>query len=823
MMRNITEFSHRHGTRTRVPTLATLPTLLLGMLLAIPWAVALQTTQTDKLTPGDALAGDRFGAAVALSDDLLVVGAPGVDGAGEAVGSAYVYQRNVGGAELWATMTELFVDDLKAGDTFGAAVAIHNDLIAIGAPGDDSQGTNSGAVYLFQVVDNDPRRWRLLDKLTPPEAGAGQQFGQVLALDRDTLVVAAPFAAEQRGSVFSFIRADDDLTRWQFHQQLQGDNPGERFGSALALRASLLAVGAPGAGDATRPSGQVHLYRRSRDTDNWQALATLNGEQSGSGFGASLALADNWLAVGAGWQSETRGAVHLFRPGSGSADWRRLGSIQAADAQPDQRFGSSVAISSSSLVVGASLDDSGGANAGAMYIFDRDAASATGWRLETELRAEDTVSGDQFGGILALDGTTIVVGVPNDSDVGVESGAAYTFLRAGNIWQPTAKITAHAAQANDQFGFSVALRGDTLVVGAHFDSDRGTDAGSAYVFQQTGAWTQQARLLAAGTEGFDRFGQAVAVGGDSLAVGALGDDDAGPDTGAVFVFHQDRSQADGWASTIKLTATDADPGDSFGNAVALDDDILLVGAFADDEQGNSAGAAYLFQRHPGEQPGWQQTAKLLAGDGATTHQFGISVALAGNIAVVGAHFDDHAGTFAGSAYVFERQPDRPDLWQQTAKLTARDARANDQFGYAVAVSGDFVAVGAPGSGAVYLFQRGFRPGDWQQTQKFQPTDGPRDDQFGFSVALNPRWLVAGARRHAAMGEDAGAVYVFSRNQGGTERWGQFAKLTAWDAQPGIRFGETVSVDDATLAVGAPFEAHAGPRSGAVYLFRLAQR
>ena len=306
-------------------------------------------------------------------------------------------------------------------------------------------------------------------------------------------------------------------------------------------------------------------------------------------------------------------------------------------------------------------------------------------------------------------------------------------------------------------------------------------------------------------------------------MGALGDDDAGPDTGAAFVFHQDRSQADGWASTIKLTATDADPGDSFGNAVALDDDILLVGAFADDEQGNSAGAAYLFQRHPGEQPGWQQTAKLLAGDGATTHQFGISVALAGNIAVVGAHFDDHAGTFAGSAYVFERQPDRPDLWQQTAKLTARDARANDQFGYAVAVSGDFVAVGAPGSGAVYLFQRGFRPGDWQQTQKFQPTDGPRDDKFGFSVALNPRWLVAGARRHAAMGEDAGAVYVFSRNQGGTERWGQFAKLTAWDAQPGIRFGETVSVDDATLAVGAPFEAHAGPRSGAVYLFRLAQR
>lgn len=813
----------------RLPIIAA---TVLWILLSSFRASALQTTQTDKLTASDALAGDQFGAAVALFHDLLIIGAPGVEGAGEAAGSAYVYRRNVGGAELWAEQTELFIAELAAGDTFGAAVAIHDDLIAVGAPGDDSQGTNSGAVYLFRAIDGDPRRWRLLSKLVAPQGGAGQQFGQVLALDHESLVVAAPFADQQRGSVYSFIPADNDPDQWQFDTRLDGEAPGERFGASLALGDGLLAVGSPETGDAVSQVGKVSLFRQGPDTaEGWQLLTRLQGTQADSGFGTSLALADRWLAVGASWQDETRGAVYLFQPVMGTSDWRPIATVQAPDARPEQGFGSSLGISGSSLVVGASLDDSGGPNAGAIYLFGRDVDSTTGWVMENELRAEDTVSGDQFGSTLAFDGTTVLVGVPNDSDVGVESGAAYTFLRSGTRWQQSAKITAETAQANDQFGFSVALGGDTLVVGAHFDSDRGTDAGSAYVFQRgaTGAspWDQQARLLAAGTEGFDRFGQAVAMSGDTLAIGALGDDDTSRDAGAVFLFHFDQRQPDGWQPSTKLTAADADPGDSFGNAIALDGKTLLVGAFADDERGNSAGAAYVFRQRPGDEPGWQQITKLMAADAAATHQFGISVALAGDVAVVGAHFDDHAGTFSGSAYVFQRRPEQPDRWEQTAKLTARNASTNAQFGYSVAVAGNLIAVGAPGatgaepgSGAVYLFAQDGRAAPWRQVHKLQAGDGAREDQFGFSVALDERWLVVGARRRDGVGEDAGAVYVFGRNWDGTDRWGEFAMLTASDAQPNTRFGEAVSVDDNTLAVGTPFEVHAGPRSGAVYVFRL---
>lgn len=806
---------------------------LFSAMLAIPQAIALQVAQTDKLTASDSLAGDRFGAALALFNDLLVVGAPGVDGAGQAVGSVYVYLRNVGGAELWAEQAELIVSELSAGDSFGTAVVLHDDLIAVGAPGDDSQGSNSGAVYLFRSVQGNPQRWQGVAKLTSPIPSPGQQFGQVLATDGKQLIVAAPFADDERGAVYSFVATDSNGIAWRLSGQLQGDGAGERFGASLALHDSMLAVGSPLSASDGQPVGAIHLFRREPGIANgWERLTTLRGERPGGGFGTGVALTDRWLAAGVSWENDAQGAVRLYRPVVGSPDWQLISTLRAPDRGADQRFGSSIAINSDTLVVGASLSDAGGANAGTVYIYERDPTSAEGWHLDTEFRGEDTVEGDQFGGVLASHGSTIVVGVPNDSDVGVESGAAYAFVRRGSGWEEVEKVVADAAQANDQFGFSVSLSGETLVVGAHFDSDRGVDAGSAYVFERgvTNArpWVQQTRLLAAGTQGFDRFGQAVTQSGDNLVIGALGDDGDGADSGAVFLFGRDQRSPELWRAGARVSAADADAGDSFGNAIALDRDLLLVGAFADDEGGNGAGAAYLFRQYLGEEPPWQQIAKLLADDASATHQFGISVDLAANTAVVGAHFDSHAGSFSGSAYVFQAQPKGVDVWEQTAKLTAGDAAANDQFGYSVAIYGDLVAVGAPGKaalngpamGAVYLFRWDHSRGQWDQTHLLQAEDGAKDDQFGFSVDLDENWLVVGARRHDAAAVDAGAVYVFGRNQGGTDRWGLFSKLSASDARPDARFGEAVSVDFNTLVVGAPFDSHAGARSGAAYVFGL---
>ena len=282
---------------------------------------------------------------------------------------------------------------------------------------------------------------------------------------------------------------------------------------------------------------------------------------------------------------------------------------------------------------------------------------------------------------LAVDGQAVQLRVD-------DFGAAYPLVV--DPWFEQAKLSASDAANGDLFGWSVAVAGDTAVVGAPFDNTvAGTDAGSAYVFVRSGgAWTQQAKLRASDAANGDLFGVSVAVAGDTAVVGAYDDNTvAGVDAGSAYVFVR---SGGAWTQQAKLTASDAANGDAFGISVAVAGDTAVVGAYADDTvAGGDAGSAYVFVRSGGA---WTQQAKLTASDAANGDAFGISVAVAGDTAVVGASYDDTvAGTDAGSAYVFVGSG---GVWTQQAKLTASDAANGDAFGISVAVAGDTAVVGA---------------------------------------------------------------------------------------------------------------------------------
>src|SRR3990172_1568973 len=221
--------------------------------------------------------------------------------------------------------------------------------------------------------------------------------------------------------------------------------------------------------------------------------------------------------------------------------------------------------------------------------------AAASFDVETKLTAADAAAGDLFGWSVAVSGVTAVVGVPYDDDAGTGAGSAYVFVRSGTAWSQQAKLIAADAAADDLFGWSVGISGETVVVGAPGDDDAGTGAGSAYVFVRSGAaWSEQAKLTAADAAAFDEFGSSVGISGLTVVVGSPGDDDAGTGAGSAYVFV--RSGASAWSQQAKLTAADAAAGDCFGSSVGISGETVVVGAPRDNDAaaGTDAGSAYVF-------------------------------------------------------------------------------------------------------------------------------------------------------------------------------------------------------------------------------------
>lgn len=369
---------------------------------------------------------------------------------------------------------------------------------------------------------------------------------------------------------------------------------------------------------------------------------------------------------------------------------------------------------------------------------------------QAKLTASDGKSNDAFGTSVAISGDTAVVG--NNDGAGPKGGAAYVFVRTGFTWTQQAKLTAPDGAAANGFGSQVAISGDTVVVGAVFGDYLGVNSGSAYVFLRSGStWSQQAKLDLPEGAANEYFGGAVAIDGDTIAIGAA---NASLGNGAVIVFVRSGTT---WAREARINSPL--PGANLGNAVAISGDRVLAGADFANAPASGSGAAIVLVRGGS---GWSIEATLVAPDGAASDYFGNGVALAGDTAVVGASRDDTgAGFDSGSAHVFVRSG---GTWAHEATLTAPDAARGDGFGYSVAVTGVTALVGAPfddeggrANGSVWVFRR--NASTWSEFGKRVASDPPISfGEYGASVAVSGDWAVVGAIR---LPDRVGAAYVLA--------------------------------------------------------------
>jgi hypothetical protein len=372
---------------------------------------------------------------------------------------------------------------------------------------------------------------------------------------------------------------------------------------------------------------------------------------------------------------------------SARAQWCSLTQVLEPGGTSNDFFGYSAAMSGDTAVIGSYRGGTNGAGTVTVYRH-----IGNNWQFEAKLTASDGAFGDWFGASVAIDGDTVVVGAQEDTLASIATaGSAYVFVRSGTTWTQQQKLTADFPANGDNFGISVAVSGDTAIVGADernfFPS---TDQGSAFVFVRAGTvWTLQDELTASDAAMGDHLGISVGIIGDTVFVGAqVNDVNGNENQGSVYQFTRSGAV---WIEQSQILAPDGLPMDNFGWAMAVSGDSLIVSSIGDDiRASNEQGSAYVFVNNAGS---WTFQQKLVASDGSFEDIFGMSVDIDGDRAIIGAHRDDLDGApECGSAYVFTRSG---TAWTEQTKFNAPDAGNNDRFGTAVAIASSSAVIGSP--------------------------------------------------------------------------------------------------------------------------------
>ena len=764
---------------------------------------------------------DRFGWSVATDGDVMVVGAPQkMVAAQPGAGAAYVFVR---AGATWIQQRILSAPDPGVDDGFGTAVSIAGNTIIVGAPGADRPGTpDAGAAYVFVRSGTS---WLHQQKLYAPDGAPLDVFGTSVSVSGDTAVAGAPAAetsgGTDAGAAYVFARSG---TTWSSPLKLTAADgaAADSFGVSVSIAADTLIAGAAGDDTAAGPNtGSAYVFVRAGPSWSPQGKLVASDAAPGDSFGIAVAASGDTAVVGSLLDDNAAGtdagSAYVFARSGGS--WSQQLKLAGSGVTDEDLFGASVAIADDTIAVGArSHDVPTAARAGAAYVYLR--AGAT-WTESQRLIAADPGVDDGFGQSVAIAGGTVIVGAPLHDVASIgDAGAAYAFEHAGAAWPQRQQLVAgDPGSSSDGFGYSIASSGNTLLMGAYLDSTAaGQLTGAAYVFVRDGSsWRLEQKLLAPGAAPGDAFGVSVALDGDTAVIGTwLADAPAGIDAGAAYVFVRTGNV---WTSQQKLTSPDAAIHDHFGVSVAVSGDTVVVGAPGHaTANGSDAGSAYVFVRSGAV---WTQQARLEASDGAAFDEFGGSVTVAGDTAVVGAYFHDTpSGTDSGTVYVFARSG---TAWTEQVRLLPPNAGPSDRSGTSVSLDADTIVAGAIGGGggrgAAHVWVRAGPT--WTLQQELLATDGSAGDQFGRGVSVRGDAIVVGAPsdRDPSGIQQAGSAYVFERSGGS---WAQGGKLLAPTPRFQALFGQSVAVVDAAVsAVGAHGDVTpSGAAAGATYLFEV---
>jgi hypothetical protein len=655
------------------------------------------------------------------------------------------------------------------GDNCGQAVALDGDTLVVGAPLYDFGWQNAGAVFVYNREDDGS--WEITATLTGENKGS--RFGSAVAIDGDRIVVGAPWDDEVdlgAGAAFIFIRLEDE---WHLEAKLLARSRHARFGSSVDIDNEILMVGAPDEHVNGIRSGVATVFEYSGGS--WNEVADLDVPAGASEFGHSVSIEGNRAVVGApsSGPSSHGGIAAIYVRHHGI--WRLENEFQADSPQGFDYFGSSVAIQGQWVVVGAKGDEENGAT----YVF-RLETDATWSRFQRLVPSGDPLSG--FGAAAALDQKTLIVGAPREP-----TAFAYTFN--GDAWVLQDELDNSDLYADGDFGFAVAVDGGRAVVGAPSDAGPGEDRGATFLFERRGErWPVQVRLYGAGTANGHFFGGSVAVEDGLAVVGAPHDPDGAVGAGAAYIFARGTH---GWELDQKIPAVDPTEYLSFGHAVAVVGDTVLIGTpyrnF--DQHTSAAGAVYLYRKTGGL---WHLEETWLPNSPREGGGFGFSIDTDGSKVAVGAPGNAYEAADESSVEIYEPAGDG---WVFSEKITHFDIGIEGKFGQAVAIFENTLLTGSRDFDEAYILERTVN--GWELAEVLSPDHGRIfPTEFGTSLALDKNQAMVGNP-----GEDIGTVYVYGRGDSG---WFLEGKLVPGERYSYARdFGWSLDLRGNTAVIGSP--------------------
>lgn len=374
------------------------------------------------------------------------------------------------------------------------------------------------------------------------------------------------------------------------------------------------------------------------------------------------------------------------------------------------------------------------------------------------------------------------------------------------------KIQASNPQDGASFGYEVSQDDDYLIVGAKDETVGNIKSGAAYIYHlENNVWVEQAYLVPEQANDNEFFGISVAISGDYAIIGANGNDEAGTNSGSAYIYQRNGTN---WELHQTLTPQSLVPFDEFGISVDLSGNVAVIGAYSDATNGLFAGAAYVYEL---EGNNWAETTKLIPEEVESEDKFGRSVDTDGNRIIVCRVLGDEQGTNSGAAYIYSK--DEEGSWVEEAKLLAPDGEVEDRFGRSVGIANEYAAVGAVldddngnNSGSAYIFRKTAE--GWAFQDKVTPSDGAAEDFFGYSLSLTPGYLLVGALNKDGTGSNTGAAYLFGPSGSG---WVEMDKLVADDETELANFGEAVDINESWITIGAPHWGGTNGSSGSVYI------
>lgn len=748
--------------------------------------------------------GERsvFGYDVTIEDNVALVS--GLYMGSNYGGAVFVYEFD---DETWNKTAALESPSPQGNDLFGKSISLSGNKALIGAPLYDEYNEDNGVVYVYEQKNNS---WSIGTKIVASDYARDAEFGHSVFILDNQMVVGSPGKKSQKnefnaGSVYIF---EFDGVNWTEKAQITSSDSerNQRFGTSVIMSEKYLFVGSEQSSYPAVVDGDVYVFEKINDA--WVEVQKLeiSNVNSGDFLGQSLSLNEERLMIGKyNVFNDHLGAAYIFE--HNGIEWVETAHLSGFDVNENGRVGYEVDLSGDFAVIGSISESSTSRGAGLAYVFKYD---GNNWELINKLKASDGAVGDDFGSALSISGDHVFIGAKRRSDEGLlQAGGAYAFQLNGNEWVQNQIFTAKGSKYY-VFGGSLDMSDSRIIVGASGGYLNPSITGYAFIWEFDGfSWQQTAKLQPSTGMIYDDFGQSVSISGNRVVIGSPKSQYNNGSARGAYVFDYNGLT---WSETARLLPSNNHSHDFFARVVDIENNRVVVGAPGNNQNGLFSGAVIVFEYINDV---WVETAILSASDGSAYDGFGTSLDLQGDRIAVGAPDVDEFDEDSGAVYIFDFNGSE---WVETTKLRGSSAIRNTGFGSDLSLSNDRLLIGAKshssGKGRAYIFE--LIENGWQETAELFGDQGNLSEAFGSSVnIINDRVLI-GANGQYNPERALGTVYIFDFDG---VHWNKVTRLSSADLSYNGSFGSSVAQSDGWIAAGAPYSSGHGIASGSTYLFK----